>query len=144
QTASSSADSTLLIVDSASTANLPSGVNGGIVYDSTTNKFKIYENGAYKTLCNLTDLGCGTGATVTMQDTYNNSSSPATIATTSTTKDIIFKPGSRFDADSMFQIQNAAGDTLLVAATDNMRIAIGTNAPPANGVLTIGTNTTTA
>jgi hypothetical protein len=35
--------------------------NGMIWYDSNTNKYKIYENGAEKILCNKTDQGCGTG-----------------------------------------------------------------------------------
>ncbi len=62
----SSAGTTLFVVDSASTANLPTGINGGIVYDSQTSKFKIFEGGAYKTLCNTTDLGCGSAAVTTV------------------------------------------------------------------------------
>jgi hypothetical protein len=64
QTATASTDSTLLVVDTVPTGvALPTGVNGGIIYDANTgvNKFKVYENGAWKTLCNTTDLGCGAG-----------------------------------------------------------------------------------
>lgn len=39
--------------------------DGTIFYNSTTNKFKIVEGGGSpKTLCNLTDGGCGTGGSV--------------------------------------------------------------------------------
>jgi len=43
-----------------------------------------------------------------------------------------------------FQIQNAGAQTLLVANTTSQQVAIGPAAVPANGVLTVGTNTTVA
>jgi hypothetical protein len=54
---------TILQLDAATadpTSNL-SALNGGLFYNSTTNKVSIIENGAVKILCNTTDLGCGTG-----------------------------------------------------------------------------------
>jgi hypothetical protein len=53
--AASGADTTLFVVDSATTTNQPTGVNGGMFYDTTLNKFRCYENGAYK--------DCDTGVT---------------------------------------------------------------------------------
>jgi hypothetical protein len=53
--AGSGADSTIFVLDSATTANQPTGVNGGSFYDTTLNKFRCYENGAYK--------DCDTGIT---------------------------------------------------------------------------------
>jgi hypothetical protein len=46
-TASSGADTTLLVLDSAATANAPTGVNGGMYYDTTANKFMFYQNNAW-------------------------------------------------------------------------------------------------
>lgn len=54
----------------------------------------------------------------------------------------LFKTNS--NSTTALQIQNASSQTLFVADTTNQRIAIGPAAVPANGVLTIGTNTTTA
>jgi hypothetical protein len=58
------------------TSNL-SALNGGLFYNSTTNKVSLIENGAVKIICNTTDLGCGTG-TVTLQSAYNNGNSITT------------------------------------------------------------------
>lgn len=46
------------------------------------------------------------------------------------------------DSTTAFQIQNAAGQNLFVANTSAQQVAIGSAAVPANGALTIGTNTT--
>lgn len=48
------------------------------------------------------------------------------------------------DSTTAFQIQNAAGSSLFTVDTTNQRLAVGPAAVPANGVLTVGTNTTTA
>ncbi len=144
-TATAAGESTLLVVDSAATANLPVGANGGMIYDSTDNKFKVFENGAYKVLCNTTDLGCGSaGVAQSLQDAYNNSGTPALITTSSATKNFILRAGTGLDSSSIFQVQNAAMQTVLVADTVNGRLAVGTAAPAGNGVLTVGTNTSAA
>ncbi|MBI2589289.1 hypothetical protein HYW35_03780, partial [Candidatus Saccharibacteria bacterium] len=54
----------------------------------------------------------------------------------------IFNPS--VNSTTAFQIQNAAGQNLFVANTTAQQVAIGPAAVPANGVLTIGTNTTAA
>jgi hypothetical protein len=64
---------TVLKLDSSTadpTSNL-AALNGGLFYNSTTNKVSLIENGQVKIICNTTDLGCGTG-TVTLQSAYNN------------------------------------------------------------------------
>jgi len=48
------------------------------------------------------------------------------------------------NSTTAFQIQNSSGQSLLVADTASQRIAVGPAAVPANGVLTVGTNTTAA
>ncbi|HET6863690.1 MAG TPA: hypothetical protein VFH37_00590 [Candidatus Saccharimonadales bacterium] len=65
------------------------------------------------------------GATITMQNTYNNSSTPATIVTSSAAKNITFQSGSGFDAASLFQLQNAAGNYLFNTDTLNSQVQIG-------------------
>ncbi len=123
----SAANTTLLVVDAASTANLPTGVNGGIIYDTTTNQFKVFENGQYKVICNQTDGNCGgSGGGATLQSAYDNSPSPASIVTTSGTKTILIKAGVGFDAAKLFEIQNAAGNTVFVADSTGSRVGIGT------------------
>jgi hypothetical protein len=70
---------TILQLDSATaapTSNL-AALNGGLFYNSTTNKVSLVENGAVKIICNTTDLGCGTG-TVTLQSSYTNSTGGTT------------------------------------------------------------------
>jgi hypothetical protein len=54
---------TILQLDGASavpTSNL-SALNGGMFYNSNTNKVSIIENGVVKVVCNTTDAGCGAG-----------------------------------------------------------------------------------
>jgi len=55
-----------------------SGVSGAaagdIWYDTAANKFKINENGTTKTLCNLTDGGCGAGGSLTVRESDSSPS----------------------------------------------------------------------
>lgn len=115
-----------------SLAAASAALNGTLVYDSTAGKFKVYEGGAIKTLCNTTDLGCGAaGGSTDLQTAYNNSTSPATIVTTSVAKGILFKAGTGFDSTSLFQIQAADASSVLSVDTVNSRIGIGTATPGA-------------
>ena len=112
-TASSGADTTLFVVDSSSTANLPSGTNGGLVYDSSVDRLKLFEGGSYATVCTATNLACS-GGTTDLQGAYNNSSSPATITTTSGSKSVIVAAGSTFDqSTALFQVRNSGGTPIL-------------------------------
>lgn len=47
---------------------------GDIWYDTAANKFKINENGSTKTLCNLTDGGCGAGGSLTVRESDSSPS----------------------------------------------------------------------
>ncbi len=74
---------TILQVDAATanpTSNL-SALNGGIFYNSTSNKMSIIENGAVKVLCNTTDAGCGAGGATTLQSAYAATSGNTIVAT---------------------------------------------------------------
>lgn len=87
------------------TSNL-AALNGGLFYNSTTNKVSLIENGQVKIICNTTDLGCGTG-TVTQQLAYNNSTGGTT-------------PEIKLDSTrTAFDIQDA--DTTLGANLFNVR-----------------------
>ncbi len=67
-------------------------------------------------------------------------STPFTVMSVGATGAALFKNSA--DSTAAFQIQNAGGQSLFVANTTAQQIAIGPAAIPANGVLTIGTNTT--
>jgi hypothetical protein len=139
-TASTSADTTLFQLDNTTTANRPAasaGLNGSMVYNTTTGRFEVVEGGAWKTICNSTDPDCAT----TLQQTYTNSS-PATI-TTADAKDLSFilantttdsnfivniassstsKFGVQYNGTDTFSISNAAsaqGSALFKNAADN-------------------------
>jgi hypothetical protein len=108
---------TILQVDSATanpTTNLAS-LNGGLFYNSTTNKLSIIENGQIKIICNTTDLGCGTG-TVTLQTAYTNSTNPE-IVLDATRGALTVRDASSALGANLFEVQNNAGTTSYLAVT---------------------------
>jgi hypothetical protein len=125
QNASLSTDTTLFVVDTVpDTIALPTGVNGGIIYDANSgvNKFKIYENGAWKTLCNTTDLGCGAGGSGLAKNIADTSTAAITAANYLYT----FSNSSSAVASSVLKIDNGSntGAALSVVGTG----ALGSNA----------------
>ncbi len=72
---------TLLVLDTKNVSGDPTGVNGGMYYNSNANKFRCYQNSGW------TD--CISNTSITLQNAYDNSSSPATI-TTSDGKNLVF------------------------------------------------------
>ena len=84
----------------------------------------------------------GSGGSVDLQGAYNNSSSPATITTTSPSKTLIFKAGTSNDSTALFQIQNSSGTDLFRADTTDSRVMIGSAAGTPQSVLSVGTTTT--
>ena len=100
-TASAGTDSTLLVVDSATTALKPTGVNGGIYYDTTLNKFQCFENSAY-TNCT------GSGSTTTLQNAYDATS--GNTITTTNARDLTVTLADTA-TDSNFIINVATGST---------------------------------
>ena len=67
-TASAGADTTLFVLDAATTANAPTGADGGMFYDSTLNKFRCYQNGGWVDCINTAAGG------VTAVGTFSGSS----------------------------------------------------------------------
>lgn len=113
------------------TSNL-SALNGGLFYNSTTNKVSLIENGQVKIICNTTDLGCGTG-TVTLQSAYNNGNA----ITTSDGRNVLFtlqdsitdsnflvnlQCTSSCGTNGRFAVQNAGSDILSVSPAGTVQI----------------------
>ena len=109
----------------------PTGTEGGMYYNTGTDKFRCFQNSAWADC-----IGAGGGGSGTLQDTYDNSGTPALITTTSSSKDIIFKSGTGFDSTSLFQVQNAAGTDLFTVDSVNGGVYIGTDA--SGGAVTRG------
>ena len=127
----------VLVLDTKTDAGDPSGTNGAMYYNSTLNKLRCYQNGGW--------LDClPAGASTTLQGAYDNSSTPATITTTSGTKTMLFKAGSGFDAAALFDVQDAAGVSMFTVDSANDRVYVGDSAPDATGtVLVLDTKNTT-
>jgi hypothetical protein len=144
-TASAGTDTTLFVVDSGSTSNLPAGVNGGIVYDSTLNKFKIYENGAYKILCNTTDALCG-GNSTTLQQAYTASTGGTTpeIKVDSTRGGVDIQDADSTVAGSLFTVRASNGSGLGSSILDVQSTgAVAITPTTASSTITVGSTTET-
>jgi hypothetical protein len=85
-------------------------------------------------------LTFGNCSTASLQDVYNNSSTPATIATSSTSKDIVFKPATGNDNTDFFQLQNAAGTAFVTADSSNQTLILRDK----TGSASIGSNLVTS
>lgn len=123
QVGSSLADGTAtpIILDTKNTSGDPTGTaatNGAMYYNSNSGKFRCYENTAWK--------DCITAAsTPTLQNVYDNSSTPATITTSSATKSVAIRAGTGFDQTALFDVDDAAGISLFTIDSLNDRIYIG-------------------
>ncbi len=124
---------TLLQLDAATadpTTNL-AALNGGLFYNSTTNKVSIIENGAVKVLCNKTDLACGAGATTPLQTAYNDDvdGGNATISLTTADDSLVFTNPTSAGTDSAFLLQlNQQNTTAVVSAVDIIQASNASNA----------------
>ncbi|MDZ7744295.1 MAG: hypothetical protein U5K77_00835 [Candidatus Saccharibacteria bacterium] len=125
---------TALVLGSDSSS--PTGVNGAMYYDTTSNTFRCYENGAWldcvtDTSGNISQGGDTFGANVVIgaQDNYGVEllANNQTVLSLSNTGQALFQNTS--NSTTAFQIQNAAGTSILTADTTNQRIGIGTNTP---------------
>ncbi|HSX29098.1 MAG TPA: hypothetical protein VLE73_00900, partial [Candidatus Saccharimonadales bacterium] len=103
-----------------------SGVSGAaagdIWYDTAANKFKVNENGTTKTLCNLTDLGCGAGATTPLQQAYADDADGgnATISLTSADDSLVFTNPTSSGTDSAFLLQLTQQNTTAAVSVLDM------------------------
>lgn len=118
---------TVLQLDATSadlTSNL-SALNGGLFYNSNTNKISLIENGVVKIICNTTDLGCGTG-TVTLQTAYANSSNPEISLGTAATAGITILDNATPIAGNLLEVQNNGGGTTYLGLT-TAALTLGSN-----------------
>ncbi|MBA3679546.1 hypothetical protein H0W80_05195, partial [Candidatus Saccharibacteria bacterium] len=131
---------TILQLDGATavpTTNL-SALNGGMFYNSTTNKVSIIENGAVKVVCNTTDAGCGAGGATTLQTAYDATS--GNTITTTNARDLTFTfadtaTDSNFivnlqcvtscSTNGVFAIQKAGTNVFRVSPNGNIDLGIG-------------------
>jgi hypothetical protein len=98
----------------SSSAAWSAGLEGGIVYDDTTNKVYLYDNGAKKELCNKTDASCG--GTSTLQQSYDASTSPE-ITVNSTNGALTIRDNSVPIAANIFEVQSNNGGTTYFGVT---------------------------
>ncbi len=128
---------TLLVLDTKTGSGDPTGVNGGMYYNSNSNKFRCYENSTWKDCIgaggggsgDITNGGNTTGAAITIgtNDAYalNLETGGTTVATFSSTGQAAFQNST--DSITAFQVLNANDDVLLNIDTDNGRF--GWNVP---------------
>ncbi len=108
-TASAAADTTLLVVDSYTGANVGSAVNGAMVYDATNNKFKCGVNGAW--------VDCDTGVVGTFLT--KNSADTSSAAITASNYLYVFSNSSSGVQSGVLNLNNGAntGNTLYVTSS---------------------------
>ncbi|HEY4964399.1 MAG TPA: hypothetical protein VIH90_06945, partial [Candidatus Saccharimonadales bacterium] len=128
--AQSAATTNLLTLDNSGNLNVASGyqVNGtaGVTATCASGQSlvaSVFSGG-------IATGGSCSGSTGTLQNDYNNSSSPATITTSSSSKGILFKAGSGNDSTALLKVENAATTSLLnVDSSDGSGLVqIGTTA----------------
>lgn len=125
----------LVLVTNRST--ISSGLsNGMIYYDTTAKHFSVVEdNGSgasvVKVLCNKTDLGCGTGGSVTLQAAYNSgqtidlsqAGTGLTIGTNAGNQNIIFAPNAGGQAGLVINDQGL-GDVFTASVSGNTKLVL--------------------
>lgn len=121
--ATTDATANVFVVDSYNNATDPTGTTGAIYYNTSLNKFRCYQGGAW-TDC----VGAGGGST--LQAAYDTSSSPATITTTAS-KGVSLVAGAAPTAD-MFSIDNSANPTV-TDGVDGARITYSGGAAAVEG-----------
>lgn len=113
--ATADATGIVLVLDTKNTSGDPTGINGAMYYNSNAGKLRCYQASAW-TDC----IGTGGGGSGTLQDSYDNSSSPATITTSSGTKGISIAAGAAPTAD-LFSISNS-GQAVATSNVNGLRI----------------------
>ncbi|QQS21709.1 hypothetical protein IPM09_04295 [Candidatus Saccharibacteria bacterium] len=110
----------LFVLDSYNQATDPGGFNGAMYYNTSLNKFRCYQNGAWADC-----IGSGSGASLSANNTWTGTN--------------LFKTTSA----SALQIQNASSVTLLTADTSTNQVVIGSTSDGitlgASGLLYVGT-----
>ncbi|HEX5798015.1 MAG TPA: hypothetical protein VFX79_01550 [Candidatus Saccharimonadales bacterium] len=140
----SSANTTLFVVDSASTTNAPTGVNGGIYYDTTLDRFRCFQDGSW------TDCVTSIGTTVTdLQSAYDGGNTITTtegndidVTLSDTTTDANFIIDIASGSSSEFKVQNNGSDVIRIGGAGHL-FAGGTATATTATTSGTGTDTTT-
>lgn len=103
----------LLVLDTKTNAGDPSGTNGAIYYNSNSGKFRCFQASAW------TDC-IPAGASLTLQGVYDNSTSPATITTSSGAKSVRIAAGASPTAD-LFSVDNS-GQAVTTNGVDGVAV----------------------
>lgn len=141
--AGSGADTTLFIVDTATTANQPTGVNGGIFYDTTLSKFRCYENGSYKDCdTGVTAVGAVSGTSTANGATITGSTLNLAVAD-GTNPGVVSTAAQTFGGAKTFSalLTGSAGATISGAAVslnNSSNFATNINTGTSTGAVTIG------
>jgi len=104
---------TVLVLDTKTGSGDPTGTNGAMYYNSNSGKFRCYQSGSW------TDC-VPAGAALTMQGAYDNSTSPATITTSSATKGVKIAAGTAPTAD-LFTVDNT-GQAVATDGVDGVAV----------------------
>lgn len=123
-------------VTAAPTTNL-SSLNGGLFYNSTTGKVSVIEGGTVKTLCNTTDLSCGSSGLA------KNATDTSSASVTAGNYLYGFTNSSSAVASGVLSLSNGTNtnSTLSVTASGNptsgqaLIFASNTNASPSGNLL---------
>ena len=121
---------------------------GTLAFNTVVNSPVITLPDATGTVCLQSASACGFAAsTIDLQGVYANSTTPATITTSSGTKTILIRAGSAFDSASLLQVQNAAGNQVFTVDTSAGQVVLGKpGGSGLTGILTFNnaTNSNTA
>jgi parallel beta-helix repeat protein len=123
--ATTDATAVAFALDSYNQATDPSGINGDMYYNTSTNKFRCYQNGAWT---DCIGAGSNPASYIQNQSTSQQATSSFWISGTARADTAVVTPALRPVADgtTAFQIQNAAGtSTLMTADTSGMQIVVG-------------------
>lgn len=123
----------LLTVGSGDLFGVNSSGNVIVTALGTAGSTSVCRNGSNQ-LATCSGAG-GSDPSATLQNAYDNSTSPATITTSSDTKTVLIKAGVGADADKMFQVQDSGGNNILEVDTANQQVGIGNVGSPATAVL---------
>ena len=119
--AGSGSDTTIFVVDSATTANAPNGVNGGMYYDTTIGRLRCYQSGAWSN-CD----GGGSGNYVQNGTTLQTANFNIQSAAAGSIGAII--KGAISQTANLLEIQNSSDNKLFVVDSAG-KVGIGTASP---------------
>lgn len=114
-TAASGSDVTLLVLDSATSSNVPTGLAGAMYYDSTNNKFKCYTTSWVD--CDTTGAAGGSTRTVTLVPEYAGGILQADGSNNNGTMTSAYDSSNRHNYYSWTSTQGTLNDYTIVART---------------------------